>query len=113
MHPNKWSQLEEKQEQYSDLPREVTNVMINNDEIKQTPHPANKEEQLHSEPVNDIVLCNDQPQVEAAAGINDDEENSAKKEEQSDSEPINEVLHNDMQWGRKMLQNLLSNFRLR
>ncbi|KAM1798892.1 hypothetical protein ACFX12_032916 [Malus domestica] len=111
-------ELEEKQEQYSDLPQEVTNVMINanegnfDDEIKQTPHPANKEEQFHSEPVNDKVLCSDQPQVETAAAINDNEENSAKKEEQSDSEPINEVFQNDMQWGRKMLQNLLSNFRL-
>lgn len=118
MLSNIWIQLEEKQEQYSDLPEEVTNVMINANEenfdyeIKQTPHPANKEEQFHSEPVNDKVLCNDQPQVETAAAINDNEGNSAKKDEQSDSEPINEVLQNDMQWGRKMLQNLLSNFKL-
>lgn len=36
----------------------------------------------------------------------------AETAEQSDSEPIRDVLNNDMQWGRKMLQKFLFNFRL-
>ncbi|KAM2566838.1 hypothetical protein TB1_009290 [Malus domestica] len=98
-------ELDEKQEPYSDLPEAETSVMINGDEENFD------DEQFHSEPVNDSVLCNGQPQVETASTISD-RENSAKGGGQSNSEPINKVVHNDMQWGRRMLQNLLSDFRL-
>ncbi|CAN6576167.1 unnamed protein product [Malus baccata var. baccata] len=98
-------ELDEKQEPYSDLPEAETSVMTNGDEENFD------DEQFHSEPVNDSVLCNGQPQVETASTISD-RENSAKGGGQSNSEPINKVVHNDMQWGRRMLQNLLSDFRL-
>lgn len=105
MYSNQWIQLDEKREPYSDLPEAETSVMTNGDEENFD------DEQFHSEPVNDSVLCNGQPQVETASAISE-RENSAKGGGQSNSEPINEVLHNDMQWGRRMLQNLLSDFRL-
>lgn len=117
-----------KQEPYSDPPQAETtaivkdNVQSFDDELEQSP--AKNGEHSNSESANGSVLHNDPPQEETNVMINDNEEKSdddqlnqmhhpAKWADQSDSEPIKDnVLDNDVQWGRKMLQKFLNNFRL-
>lgn len=82
-------------------------------ELEQKPRPAEKAEQSD--------LQNGPPQAETTDMFDNNEVNfdelkqkpqPAETAEQSDSEPVRDVLNNDMQWGRKMLQKLLFNFRL-
>lgn len=88
----------------------------NFDELEQKPRPAEKAEQSESD------LQNGPPQAETTEMLDNNEVNfdeepkqkpqPAETAEESDSEPIRDVLNSDMQWGRKMLQKLLFNFRL-
>ncbi|PQM37900.1 uncharacterized protein Pyn_35706 [Prunus yedoensis var. nudiflora] len=121
-------QLDLKQEPNSDPPQAETTAIIKDNvqsfdnELEQSP--AKNAEHSNSESANGSVLHNDPPQEETNAMINNKEEKSdddqlnqmhhpAKWAGQSDSEPINNnVLDNDVQWGRKMLQKFLNNFRL-
>ncbi|KAK9920440.1 hypothetical protein M0R45_028995 [Rubus argutus] len=114
-------ELEEKQELYSEPPQAETIDMLNYneenfDELEQKPRPAEKAEQSESDLQNGPRLA-ERTDLLDNNEVNFDEELKQKPQpaetaEESDSEPIRDVLNSDMQWGRKMLQKLLFNFRL-
>ncbi|KAL6138859.1 hypothetical protein ACLB2K_064138 [Fragaria x ananassa] len=115
-------ELEEKQEPYSESSQAETMDMLNgnvekfDEELKQKPQPAERENQSKPD------LPNGSPQAETNDMFNKDEVSlddelaqkaeTAETAEQSASEKVHDVWHKDMQWGRKLLQKVLINFRL-
>lgn len=92
------------------------NVEKFDEELKQKPQPAERENQSKPD------LPNGSPQAETNDMFNNDEVSlddelaqkaqTAETAEQSASEKVHDVWHKDMQWGRKLLQKVLINFRL-